>query len=372
MWKMAQYHHSIRPHTKKKPEKNDLLFNWAKLFEEHGVNLVVESDIHVVKTTFPIRTSNEPGSHEGFIRDDQKGIVYIGEGCWGAPLRESNDNKPWTRNSGSFNQFKWIFVDQERIEVRTVQTDNAPHVAHVSPYNVFNIPQGLKIWNPSNGAVINIQKKAGAIIPPPSYRIKEQPILTHSGKMSTKNFNAIRQDKDVIVSWETEHEAPNTVFEIQRSTDGGTTFKPLSTVTGKGSGQHKYTYTDRNVAWRYSGTYVDYRLKHRRMDGQAIVSSSAKVPSFQGSSLNNGNVEELSTHPITHSVQISYNLAAPAHVSIHLLDDDFQQLTKLDYPNQGQGRHQKSLNLSKVAIGRYNILIKANQKVVQRYRVLRR
>lgn len=371
-WKMAQYHHSIRPHTRKKPEKHDLLLNWAKLFEEHGVNLVVESDIHVVKTTYPIRTSTAANSHEGFIRDDKNGVVYVGEGCWGAPLRENNDDKPWTRNSGSFNQFKWIFVGQNQIEVRTVQTDNAAAVDHISPYNIFSTPRGLKIWNPSNGAVISIPRKRRTIIPPPSYRIEDKPVLARVGKMLAKNFNAIRQDKDVIVSWQTEHEAPNTIFEIQRSLDGGKTYKPLSTVSGKGSGNHQYSYTDKNVAWRYSGTYVDYRLKHRKKDGQSVVSPSAKVPSNQSPSLEPENLEELTTHPIDKSIKISYNLATPAHVTIHLLDEDFHQITKMEYPNQGQGVHHKSLNLSRIAIGRYTLLIKANQKVVQQYKVVRR
>ena len=124
-WKMAQYHHTIRPHTKRKPEKNEMLLNWATLFYKYQVQLVVESDAHVVKTTYPIKPSRAAGSHEGFIRDDELGTVYVGEGCWGAPLRNNDDPKPWTRASGSFNQFKWIFVDREKIEVRTIQTDGA-------------------------------------------------------------------------------------------------------------------------------------------------------------------------------------------------------------------------------------------------------
>ncbi len=162
IWKMAQYHHPIRPHTQKKPEKDELLLNWATLFYKHGVNLAMESDAHVVKTTYPIRPSQEPGSDEGFIRDDERGTVYIGEGCWGAPLRENNDNKSWTRASGSFNQFNWIFVDQEKIEIRTIRTDGALQVAEVSPYNIFEPPVGLVIWNPPAGDVVTI-RKPGAI-----------------------------------------------------------------------------------------------------------------------------------------------------------------------------------------------------------------
>jgi len=159
IWKFAQYHFAIRPHTRAKSEQNAQYKNWAIPFHEHGVNMVVESDAHVVKTTWPIRPTKESGNQQGFIRDDVNGTVYIGEGCWGAPLRRNNDDKEWTRNSGSFNQFKWIFVSQDDIEVRTVETNNADEVASVSLYDIFIPPANLKIWSPSNGPVLHIKKQ---------------------------------------------------------------------------------------------------------------------------------------------------------------------------------------------------------------------
>ncbi len=155
-WKLAQYHHTIRPHTSSKPERDELLINWATLFHKFQVNLVVESDAHVVKWTYPIRPSREPGSEQGFIRDDVRGTVYTGEGCWGAPLRTNNDNKSWTRASGSFNQFKWIFVDQYAIEARTIETDGATRVQEVDHNNIFHEPPGLKVWQAPNGSVLRI------------------------------------------------------------------------------------------------------------------------------------------------------------------------------------------------------------------------
>lgn len=156
IWKMAQYHQAMRPHTRAKPEQDELWLHWAPLFHKYGVNVVMESDAHVVKTTYPIRPDNGPGSDEGFIRDDKTGSVYIGEGCWGAPLRDNNDNKSWTRASGRFNQFKWIFVDREKIEIRTIQTDMAYQVGEVSHNNIFEPPIGLNIWHPPTGDVVTI------------------------------------------------------------------------------------------------------------------------------------------------------------------------------------------------------------------------
>lgn len=158
-WKIAQYHHSMVPHTREKADNWEMYKNWASVFYENRVNLVVESDAHVVKTTYPIRPSKGLGSDQGFIRDDSNGTVYVGEGCWGAPLRKSNDDKKWTRNSGSFNQFKLIFVDQEQIEVRTIMVDEAKSTSSVNAKNRFLLPNNLKVWTPSNGAVLVIKKK---------------------------------------------------------------------------------------------------------------------------------------------------------------------------------------------------------------------
>ena len=157
-WKIAQYHKPMRPHVSYKSEGNSQYSNWAQTFYDNKVQLVVECDAHTVKTTWPVRPSTGSGSDEGFVRDDSNGTVYVGEGCWGAPLRSNSDNKNWTRNSGSFNQFKWIFIDENKIETRTIQVDNASSVGEVSNTNVFEIPSNLDVWNPSNGSIVTINK----------------------------------------------------------------------------------------------------------------------------------------------------------------------------------------------------------------------
>ncbi|MTI31543.1 fibronectin type III domain-containing protein [Xanthovirga aplysinae] len=160
VWKMAQYHKPMRPHTSGKSEGNTQYNNWAYLFYQQGVKVVVECDAHTVKSTWPIRPSSGSGNDEGFIRDDENGSVYVGEGCWGAPLRSNDDNKNWTRDSGRFNQFKWIFVDENKIELRTIKVDNASQVGTVNDNDVFTPPSNLDIWSPSNGSVITIEKNS--------------------------------------------------------------------------------------------------------------------------------------------------------------------------------------------------------------------
>jgi hypothetical protein len=165
-WRIAQYHQAIEPHTARKQSRKELVQQWAVLFHRFKVQAVIESDAHVVKTTWPIRPGAGPGSAADFVRDDSDGTVYMGEGGWGAPLRPADDPKPWTRSYGSFNQFRWLFVDQYRIEARTIKTQGSSQVAEVDPAKPFTPPLGLAIWQPQEGAVVTIYNtEAGA--PPP-------------------------------------------------------------------------------------------------------------------------------------------------------------------------------------------------------------
>lgn len=375
IWKMAQYHHSIRPHNSKKSEQNDQLLDWATAFYKYRVNLVVESDVHTVKTTYPIRPSKEPGSDEGFIRDEQRGTVYVGEGCWGAPLRQNNDTKAWTRASGSFNQFKWIFVDQNKIEVRTIKTDGSDRVAAVSPYNIFDIPNGINIWNPPTGDVLVIEKPGAKLAPTytinntkPPYR-KEQVNRPNNSNSALviSDLKASRNASDVIVRWTTTNEVPNTTFEVQRSTDGGTVFKPIANVPGKGRGNHSYDYNDRGFAANNGGSYVKYRVKHTQ--GTASQFSNASDTQIPGSVIRDANITELRPDPVNQTIKARYSLAHRANVTLHLVDANMIEAARLSYPNQLPGNHEKSLDLSKAPNGKYTLLVKANGEMIQRFHV---
>ncbi len=157
-WAVAQYHRATRPHQSGKSEQNDQYEAWSKPFYANAVQLVMESDSHVVKRTWPIKPSTGSGSDEGFTRadTDPKRAIYVGEGCWGAPLRSANDSKSWTKAAGSFNQFKWLWIDQNKIELRTVKVDNANSVGQLSDVNQFTLPTNIDIWNPTGGSVVTI------------------------------------------------------------------------------------------------------------------------------------------------------------------------------------------------------------------------
>lgn len=170
-FKLAGFHKPFRPHTAKKAENDYQYEQWAWLFYEYGLDIALCGDTHLSAITYPIKPSNEPGSHEGFIRDDANGTMYIGEGSWGAAPRNNDDDKPWTLNSGSFNQIKWLHVFPEKdgkpahIDIRTVITatkdENGQIVSHVDKVpdlrekDVFAIPKNINLFAPEpHGSVI--------------------------------------------------------------------------------------------------------------------------------------------------------------------------------------------------------------------------
>lgn len=166
-FKIAAYHKPFRPHTDKKGEQDYQYSLWAHLFYDYGLNLSLDADSHMHKITHPLKPSDEKGSFQGFIRDDARGTVFIGEGSWGAHPRDNNDDKPWTLQSGSFNQIKWIHIKPENetslsMEIFTVITASYDENDSLSTYSddteyledddLFRIPKNINLFNPDGKA----------------------------------------------------------------------------------------------------------------------------------------------------------------------------------------------------------------------------
>lgn len=125
--KIAQYHKPMRPHTGMKIEGFDEYEHWAPLFRDHGLDLAVECDSHLMKVTWPLVM--DPDGVQGFKRVIKGGTVFIGEGGWGAPLRSVSDPKPWTMKSGRINHVFFVEISEEGdyaikvLEVSAAQRD---------------------------------------------------------------------------------------------------------------------------------------------------------------------------------------------------------------------------------------------------------
>ncbi|PHR49934.1 MAG: hypothetical protein COA32_02030 [Fluviicola sp.] len=167
IWKSAQYHRPIVPHYSGKGEGADEFDDWANLFYDYDVRLVMESDAHVTKLTEEVRpamTIASGNSSSWFTStglDPDKGITFIGEGAWGT-IRTPDDSHPMTTAMASMYQFSWILLDACKIEIRTVDTQSPGTVPEHAPGDYTSISSSLEdqLWKPTNlpSGVRRIQK----------------------------------------------------------------------------------------------------------------------------------------------------------------------------------------------------------------------
>ena len=116
-WKLAQYHVTAWPSARGLNDEipTKIRENWVPLFEKHNVNLVIEAHDHALKKTVPIRNNQ---------KDTISGIVYIGDGAWGAPLKETkNPDDYWYLEEASSVYHFWkitLAKDGGALEVEPV------------------------------------------------------------------------------------------------------------------------------------------------------------------------------------------------------------------------------------------------------------
>lgn len=158
VFKMVTFHKPMRPHYSKKDEGEIFYQYWADIIYKKGVQVVFEGDTHICSVTYPIKPSTSIDADEGFIRDDINGTIYTGEGTWGAPVREADDWKDWTMDAAAINQIKWIFIDSNKIELRTVLYENVDEVEQLEFDNRFDIPNKLNLWKPAGTEVVVIER----------------------------------------------------------------------------------------------------------------------------------------------------------------------------------------------------------------------
>jgi hypothetical protein len=379
LWKFAQYHLATKPHTRVKESKNDQWENWSKIFYNYGLQLAIESDAHVVKSTYPIRPSSEEGSDEGFIRDDVTGTVYIGEGCWGAPLRRNDDDKAWTRASGSFNCFHWIFVGKEGIEIRFVKTDGADYVKKIDPNNIFEAPLGLNVWNPPTGDVINIPRDRESLFAEgfpdeegfASRGEDEEPEI--EAGFQILDFNVKRVGGDIKVSWQSINEPEVLKYELLRSIDNSD-YELVEVVPGKNQSKNDYSYVDRGFADLNSGKYVNYRLKQivneqNNNSGNGYDLKRRKMENKGAPGALRKNVPPSVRMGEGNDILIHFDVPGHGPCFARLISLK-GEVMKWDFDVMNPGSYVERLECKQVPPGKYLLVIKQGEKVLQRYKVL--
>ena len=162
-FKVAGYHKPFWPHHSGKGENLYQYKQWAFLFQDYGLSLSFDADSHIHKITYPLRAdTTSENNFMGYVRDDVNGTMFIGEGSWGAHPRATDDDKPWTMASGTFNQIKWLHVFPEEngveahMDIYTIKTASYDEEGKITLYNDdvealteenrFSVPEGLELY----------------------------------------------------------------------------------------------------------------------------------------------------------------------------------------------------------------------------------
>jgi len=179
-FKIAGYHKPFWPHTSRKAENEYQYNQWAQMFYDYGLDISMDGDSHMSKITFPLRPDSvSADSFMGYVRDDENGTMFLGEGSWGAHPRAIDDDKPWTIKSFSGNQIKLIHVMPkennlpDRMDIYTVisatydeddkQTLYEENVGRLTEDNLFDIPENITLLeNGGYGKVIKYPFKLNA------------------------------------------------------------------------------------------------------------------------------------------------------------------------------------------------------------------
>lgn len=348
-WRMAQYHHPMRPHTKRKGEHEALRRLWAPLFAQFGVRLAIECDSHVAKVTESIRSSNEPGNEEGFVRDTEKGTFYVGEGGWGAPLREADDAKSWTTGIGSFNQINWIFVDLNKMEVRTIKTDNADMVQSLTEQTRFSMPDGIDIWKFNQSGVLNIEN-----LPNSQFNPREA-----QNMMELAGLEAFIQNDQIRLNWKAMHEIPNMRFKVQVSTNK-LTWRTVGImhVSPAQADYNKYTITD---AIQGKGGKYFYRISV--VDG---LGNERMKKDIEVRTVGNEKMDLLTASLTSGQLIVDIELPDAVNLSIELFDTQRRRVFVQENRPFRRGKHNIPLNVKHLMEGFYLMEISYNEQLIRK------
>ena len=114
-WRMASYHVPALPRTSAKPAINEKIFGWGSDFYNLKMNVVFESDSHILKLTAPVK----PSGVNNYV-EVVGGTVYLGEGAWGAPLGAADRPASWLMDLYMGYNFNVLQFVGDQVHVRSV------------------------------------------------------------------------------------------------------------------------------------------------------------------------------------------------------------------------------------------------------------
>ncbi len=204
-WRLGQYHRSMVPTGGGKTSYSTIR-QWASVFETGKMNLITESDTHIVKYTWPVVPSGS-----SYTKVDA-GTVYLGEGSWGVGTRSTDTPQSWLADNASFKQFKVIQFNASKIDVRTVRFSGETGTSSLTraqrQADPLALPAGLDLWDPAGsvGQVYTLSKASNNLTQVDSGSANQAPTagFSHSANglaVSFSNQSSDPEGQAMSYSW---------------------------------------------------------------------------------------------------------------------------------------------------------------------------
>ena len=126
-WRMGAYHVPALPRTSAKSTVNSQMFSWGTNFYDLKMNVIFESDSHLLKLTAPVK----PSGTSDYV-EVVGGTVYLGEGAWGAPLRAADRPASWLMDLYMGYNFNVLQFVGDQVHVRSVMFEGEAAATAVS------------------------------------------------------------------------------------------------------------------------------------------------------------------------------------------------------------------------------------------------
>jgi hypothetical protein len=182
-------------------------------------------------------------------------------------------------------------------------------------------------------------------------------------------FNALVEEGEVLLSWQTASETNNSGFYVQRRTSSHKHWTSLAFVDGAGTTSTPQTYRYRDTGLPYEADSLIYRLKQVDAEGSTTLSKPVMV--------SRGTPEEaklLGTYPNPARSQVTVRYAIPHQqiVTLSLFDPLGRQVTSLARGRDDAGRKQLQVDTSDLPSGIYFVRLRTGDVTkTQRLMVVR-
>ena len=211
--------------------------------------------------------------------------------------------------------------------------------------NDFNEFFSETIFNDGNDISIDISARVTAL----SEEISVSGIVVDCSVLSVElnSFKVQKQEKSVIVLWETEGEINNDYFIIQRSSDGLNYFD-IGRVEGAGTTFLNQSYTFVDKAPLLGLNY--YRLNQVDFDGKI---SKSKIQTIDFEDISEVEIIWIHPNPAKGSINIALYPDWSNQANLEILNMDGKVMKQISNILLGAGNHSLEVNIDDLPSGTY-------------------